>query len=426
MKKIVMKHIDEVIYNERLENGLDIYIYKKRNFLKKGAFLITKYGSRNNEFVPIGESDMVKFPNGIAHFLEHKLFESSDNEKVFEKFKRYGADVNAFTNHLITNYYFSCTDNFYPCLDELINFVYSPYFTDENVEKEKPIINEEINMTNDSVDRYMFEEMFNMTLNTNPNKYRTIGDKINVSKITKEDLYRCYNTFYNPSNMILVIYGNVDPKKAISLVKNNKNINKFDKVDDIKIKEYDEDFKVCEKYKEVKKNVVIPKVSISYKIKISKLSGTLLYKKLLFIQMLLDMKFGFSTSFEKDLLKSGIIKTDLFVNYSYFDDVILLMFSADTEKKDLFIKKIDEKLRENIFDKKVFELNKKVLTTNLVRLFEWPLSVASMIYNSIIKQNKIIDNAYDIYKNYDFDEFLLEFNNLNFDNKSVLYVTKKE
>lgn len=426
MEKIIMKKIDEVIYHEELENGLNVYIYKKNGFAKKGAFFVTHYGSSNNEFVPTCENEMVSFPKGIAHFLEHKLFESSDNEGVFEKFKKFGADVNAFTNHLITNYYFSCTDNFYPCLEELVNFVLSPYFTDENVEKEKPIINEEINMTSDNVDRYIFEEMFNMTLNTNPNKYRTIGDKINVSKITKEDLYRCYNTFYNPSNMVLVLYGNIDPTKTISLIKGIMKNKGFNKSSDIKIKEYDEDVKVCEEYKEVKKNVVIPKVGICYKIKVPKLTGVESHKRLLFLDMLLDMKFGFSVAFEKNLIKDGIIKTGLDMNYSCFDDVILLMFSSDTDKKDLFIEKIDEKLRENLFDEKLFELNKKVLTTNLVRLFESPSNVASMIYNYIIKHGEIIENAYDIYKNYDFDEFKHEFNTLNFDNKSVLYVTKKE
>lgn len=426
MEKIIMKKIDEVIYHEELKNGLNVYIYKKNGFAKKGAFFVTHYGSSNNEFVPTCEKEMVSFPKGIAHFLEHKLFESSDNEGVFEKFKKFGADVNAFTNHLITNYYFSCTDNFYPCLEELVNFVLSPYFTDENVEKEKPIINEEINMTSDNVDRYIFEEMFNMTLNTNPNKYRTIGDKKSISKITKDDLYRCYNTFYNPSNMVLVLYGNIDPTKTISLIKGIMKSKGFNKSSDIKIKEYDEDVKVCEEYKEVKKNVVIPKVGICYKIKVPKLTGVESHKRLLFLDMLLDMKFGFSVAFEKNLIKDGIIKTGLDMNYSCFDDVILLMFSSDTDKKDLFIEKIDEKLRENLFDEKLFELNKKVLTTNLVRLFESPSNVASMIYNYIIKHGEIIENAYDIYKNYDFDEFKHEFNTLNFDNKSVLYVTKKE
>ena len=135
MDKIIMTNLDEEIYHETLFNGLNVYIYKKENFLKKGAYFLTKYGSSTNEFVPINESKMVSFPKGIAHFLEHKLFESSDNEKTFEKFEKYGADVNAYTNHDVTNYYFSCVDNFDSCLEELINFVQAPYFTDENVEK---------------------------------------------------------------------------------------------------------------------------------------------------------------------------------------------------------------------------------------------------------------------------------------------------
>ena len=236
MNKIIMTGVDEEIYNEKLDNGLNIYIYKKEGFLKKGAYFVTKYGSAINDFKPIKEDKIRSFPKGIAHFLEHKLFESEDNEKVFDKFKKYGANVNAYTNHFVTNYYFSTNDNFYECLNELVNFVQSPYFTDENVEKEKGIINQEINMTNDDVERFMFEEVFNLALVKNPNKYRTIGDKKNVSKITKEDLYKCYNTFYHPSNMILVIYGDVDVEKTISIVRENQKLKTFNKKEKIEVK----------------------------------------------------------------------------------------------------------------------------------------------------------------------------------------------
>lgn len=426
MDKIIMTNLDEEIYHETLFNGLNVYIYKKENFLKKGAYFLTKYGSSTNEFVPINESEMVSFPKGIAHFLEHKLFESSDNEKTFEKFEKYGADVNAYTNHDVTNYYFSCVDNFDSCLEELINFVQAPYFTDENVEKEKGIINQEINMTDDNVNRYMYEEMFNMALHTNPNKYKTIGDKENVSKITKEELYRCYNTFYNPSNMILVVYGDIDVEKTLSLIKKNQEAKKFDQISDIKIKEYNEEESVRESYKEVKRNVAIPKVSICYKLKFPKLSGEAKYKEFLFLNLLLDIKFGAGTPFEKDLMKEDIIKMGLSMNYSYFDDMVLLNFSADTDKKDVFINKIEERLKDQNLDEELFLLDKKVIITNLVKMFENPAYVASMIYNNIIKEGMVINDAYSIYKNYTFDEFKDEFKNLNFDNKSILYVTKKE
>lgn len=426
MDKIVMSNLDEVIYHETLENGLNIYVYKKKDFSKKGAYFVTNYGSSTNEFKPIGEDKITSFPKGIAHFLEHKLFESEDNEKVFEKFKKYGANVNAYTNHIMTNYYFSTVNNFYECLEELIDFVQKPYFTDQNVEKEKDIINQEINMSDDNINGYMFEEMFDLTLNKNPNKYKTIGDKENVSKITKEDLYRCYKTFYNPSNMILVAYGDVDEKKTISLIKDNQSKKKFDKVNEIEIKKYDEDAKVNKEYKETKRNVSKPRVSVCYKLKVPMLTGEERLKKLLFVELLLDMKFGSANPFEKNLIKEKIVETGISWTYSYFDDVILIFVQGDTTKKDMLIKKIDDKIKECKFDKELFELDRKVLKTNLVKTFENPSWVASMIYNNVIKNKKIINNVYDIYENYKFDYFLKEFKNINFDNKSILYVTKKE
>ena len=426
MDKIVMSNLDEVIYHETLENGLNIYVYKKKDFSKKGAYFVTNYGSSTNEFKPIGEDKITSFPKGIAHFLEHKLFESEDNEKVFEKFKKYGANVNAYTNHIMTNYYFSTVNNFYECLEELIDFVQKPYFTDQNVEKEKDIINQEINMSDDDINGYMFEEMFDLTLNKNPNKYKTIGDKENVSKITKEDLYRCYKTFYNPSNMILVAYGDIDEKKTITLIKDNQSKKKFDKVNEIKIKKYDEDAKVNKEYKETKRNVSKPRVSVCYKLKVPMLTGEERLKKLLFIELLLDMKFGSANPFEKNLIKEKIVETGISWTYSYFDDVILIFVQGDTTKKDMLIKKIDDKIKECKFDKELFELDRKVLKTNLVKTFENPSLVASMIYNNVIKNKKIVNNVYDIYENYKFDYFLKEFKNINFDNKSILYVTKKE
>lgn len=426
MDKIVMSNLDEVIYHETLENGLNIYVYKKKDFSKKGAYFVTNYGSSTNEFKPIGEDKITSFPKGIAHFLEHKLFESEDNEKVFEKFKKYGANVNAYTNHIMTNYYFSTVNNFYECLEELIDFVQKPYFTDQNVEKEKDIINQEINMSDDDINGYMFEEMFDLTLNKNPNKYKTIGDKENVSKITKEDLYRCYKTFYNPSNMILVAYGDIDEKKTITLIKDNQSKKKFDKVNEIKIKKYDEDAKVNKEYKETKRNVSKPRVSVCYKLKVPMLTGEERLKKLLFIELLLDMKFGSANPFEKNLIKEKIVETGISWTYSYFDDVILIFVQGDTTKKDMLIKKIDDKIKECKFDKELFELDRKVLKTNLVKTFENPSWVASMIYNNVIKNKKIVNNVYDIYENYKFDYFLKEFKNINFDNKSILYVTKKE
>ncbi len=426
MDKIIMSKLDEEVYHEKLDNGLNVYLYKKEGFTKKGAYFVTKYGSAYNDFKPIGEDKIISFPKGIAHFLEHKLFESEDNEKVFEKFKKNGAEVNAYTSHDITNYYFTTTNNFNECLIELLDFVQKPHFTDENVEKEKGIINQEINMTDDNIDRFIYEKMFDMALIENPNKYKTIGDKENVSKITKEDLYKCYNTFYHPSNMILIIYGDVDVEKTFDLVRKNQASKKFKNKEDIMIKEFDEAKEVCTKYLEIKRNVSSPRVGICYKFKEKRRNGEDRFKRNLFFNILLDMKFGGTSSFEKNLVKDGIIKTGLYLNYSYFDDIMLIIFEADVLDKEKFIRLIDEKLRDTSFDESIFELDRKALLTSIVKCFENPSNFANVILRSITKHGKIINRAYDIYETYDFDEFKENFKKLNFDNKSILYVEGKE
>lgn len=426
MNKIKINKIDEEIYHETLDNGLNVYIYKKEGFLKKGAFFATNYGSAINDFKPIDEEDIRSFPHGIAHFLEHKLFESNDNEKTFEKFSKYGADVNAYTNHHITNYYFSTIDNFDKCLVELLDFVQTPHFTDENVEKEKGIINQEINMTSDNIDRLVFEEAYDAALLINPNKYKTIGEKESVNKITKEDLYKCYNTFYHPSNMMLFIYGDIDPDKTLNIVKKNQDKKKFIKAGKIKIKKYIEDNKVNKKEVHINRNVSIPRVMTCYKIKIPFLKKQDKFKKTLFVNMLLDIKFGGASSFEKDLVKKGIIEDYIGYTSSLFDDVILIFIEAKTKFKDKFIKEIDKKIKEEELNEKIFILNKNTYITSLVRIYENPSMVGNVIISNLNKYKMIINDVYDIYENFTYSDFKLEFSKLNFDNKSIIYVSNKE
>ena len=426
MEKIVINGLDEKIYHEKLDNGLNVYIYKKEDYAEKGAFFITNYGSNKNEFIPLGKDKMKAFPKGIAHFLEHKLFESEDNEKTFDKFKKLGADVNAYTNLNITNYYFSTVYNFDECLETLLDFVQTPYFTDTNVEKEKGIINQEINMTNDDINRFLFQQAKLNTLFKNPNRYEVIGDKKNVSKITKEDLYECYNTFYHPSNMALVIYGDVDIKKTFDLVKKNQKKKKFKKEEKIVIKKTFEKNEVKVPYKAYYKNVDDPRVMICYKIKTPVLTGEEKNKKILFLGMLFDMKFGGTSSFERILLKKKIIKTALSWSFTIYDDTILLFFKATTDKKDLFIKEIDEKLRDEDLKKKYFDLIKKSNIASFVRDTERPVSMARLIVNQINKYDGFIEEIFNLYKNYTLKELKEEFSSLNFDNKAVIYVSKKE
>jgi len=422
MNKIKVKSIDEIIYHEKLDNGLEIYIYPKKNFNTITARFVTFYGSNDYEFVPINKKNIKTYPLGIAHFLEHKIFESSDNSNIFEKFEKYGASVNAFTNHEITCYYFSTTKNVGKCLNLLLDFVQSPYFTDENVEKEKGIINQEINMTGDDIGRFVFEKMFYNALVNLPDKNKTIGTKESIDKITKEDLYDNYNAFYNPSNMILTISGDVNVKKIIDLVKNNQAKKEFEKIDKIVKKEYKEPSKVNKEYELIKKKVAIPRLSLCYKFKTDKLSGSEKYTYSLFLFMFLEMKFSDITSFDKMLIDKKIINSVLYYYSKIFEDTVLISFETDIINEKEFNKEVDKKLKDNVYDKSKFELLKKAYLASVVRAYESPSSIAAIIHHDISTYGKFIDNAYDLIRDFSYEKFLSMISTIDLNNKSIIRI----
>jgi predicted Zn-dependent peptidase len=200
MKELHFKQIDEKMYHEQMDNGLDVYILPKKGFSKTFVTFTTKYGSIDNTFTPMGQNDVVNVPDGIAHFLEHKMFEKEDGD-VFQKFSGFGASANAFTSFTRTAYLFSSTNHLYENTETLLNFVQEPYFTASTVEKEKGIIGQEITMYDDLPDwRLYFGTIDNMYHN-HPVKIDIAGTIESIDKITAEHLYTCYETFYHPSNM---------------------------------------------------------------------------------------------------------------------------------------------------------------------------------------------------------------------------------
>src|SRR5574344_1555317 len=185
MKKKTIKGIDLDVYHEILDNGLDIYIIPNHNVNNTYATYSTRYGGMHNDFIPNGEKKMTSVPKGIAHFLEHKMFEQEDDTDVFKFFSERGSDANANTNSKKTTYLFSGPNAFYENLEFLLNYVEKPYFTDQNVEKEKGIIKQEIKMYEDKPYSRMYNRILYNTYINNPFKYPTIGTIESVSSITK-------------------------------------------------------------------------------------------------------------------------------------------------------------------------------------------------------------------------------------------------
>lgn len=221
MEKIEYQQVGEVAYHEKLANGLQVTVIPKKGFRKTYALFTTNYGSIDNEFIPIGLDTYTRVPDGVAHFLEHKMFEKKDGD-VFQLFGQLGASANAFTSFTKTSYLFSTTANIYENLEVLLNFVQDPYFTDETVNKEKGIIAQEIKMYEDDPDWQLTFGVLRNLFPTHPLHIDIAGTVESIQDITPEDLYLCYDTFYHPSNMKLLVVGNVDPEMTVEFIRENQ------------------------------------------------------------------------------------------------------------------------------------------------------------------------------------------------------------
>ncbi len=217
--------IGEIISSERLKesyrrikhkSGCTICLYPMPEFNTSYAVFGTRYGSVDTTFKANGSTDYITVPEGIAHYLEHKLFENDECD-AFELYAKTGASANAFTSFDNTAYMFSCSQHFEENLRILLGFVQEPYFTEENIEKERGIIAQEIQMYLDNPSARVFYNCLNAVYYNNPVRIDIAGTTESIQKISKELLYSCYNTFYNPNNMVLSIAGNFDPEKAIEI-----------------------------------------------------------------------------------------------------------------------------------------------------------------------------------------------------------------
>ena len=212
MKPIYYPELDETLYRETLENGLTVMVVPKKGFTKRLAYFVTDYGSIHTDFTFEGQRHTA--PAGVAHYLEHKLFDMPGGRDVSAEFAAYGAMTNAFTSYDLTAYYFSCTEHFPECLHLLLEFVSTPYFTESSVEKERGIIDQEIGMNEDNPDTKIFENLMQALYENHPIRVPILGTSETIRQITPEVLHLCHRAFYTPGNMMLVVVGDVDPEEV--------------------------------------------------------------------------------------------------------------------------------------------------------------------------------------------------------------------
>ena len=215
MKKLHYPALDETLYRKTLPNGLEVMVLPRPGFSKKLCYFVTDFGAIHTEFAIDGTAYTV--PGGVAHYLEHKMFDMPGGRDVSAEFAARGASVNAFTSYDITAYYFSCTQYFEENLKLLLEFVSTPYFTEETVAKEQGIIGQEIGMNEDNPDSRVFEDLMKILYPSHPIRVPILGSRESIAKITPEILHLCHRAFYRPDNMLLCVVGDVDPEQVAQL-----------------------------------------------------------------------------------------------------------------------------------------------------------------------------------------------------------------
>lgn len=423
MKKTNIEKLKLDIYEEKLENGLEIYIIPN-NCNNIYATFSTKYGSNNDEFVPIGEHKMKRFPLGIAHFLEHKMFEMEDGRDPFEIYSNNGADANANTSNYKTTYLFSGPEFFEENINFLLDYVQKPYFTDENVEKEKGIITQEIKMYQDDPYSVLYEKGIYNSFIKHPIKIPVIGDIKNITKITKEDLYACYNTFYNPGNMFVVVTGNVDPEKTINIIKENQKRKKFEKLSKIKQKEYDEPDNIEKAKETIKMDISLPKLGLNYKINYKDLNMDI-RDALAYLSIIIDINIGTTSLLNESLKNNNIITSNLDFTFLYTDKHILMTILGETQKTEILQENIEKQINNLKITEEEFERKKLNVASSYVFMSDNIFSMNEKIMNNIIKYNEIKTDDIEYTKNLSFNKAKQLIKNLDLTNKNIVIIEPK-
>lgn len=423
MKKITINHVNEDIYFDTLENGLKVYLYVNKNVHNNYVTFTTKYGSIYNEFEIGKDGEMHKVPNGIAHFLEHKVFVQEKDPQPEDYFAKSGGLCNAYTTFKNTTYLFSSCENVLDNVGFLLDFVQNLYLTEENVESEKGIITQEINMCNDRPGDLLYDTVRKNTIMNNPFKESIIGTVDEVNSITKEMLEDCYNTFYHPGNMFLVVTGNFDKDEMIKKIKENQEAKYFDTFIKPKIKKYKEPDDVVKEMEVVECNTNIPKMAYNIKINVNRFD---MDKRKLSIYMFIifNLLFGDTSEFDEEMKERGIITNTLYYNHLNIDTHFVITLTNSSDKYEELINEINKRLENISFDKYELERKKKVLISNEIFSYENIEMVNDMIIDNIIFDGKIETDTIGLIESLNIDELNDVVGKIDFSKKSIVILKK--
>ena len=327
--------LDETLYTRVMENGLTVCLIPKKGFTKKMAYFVTDYGSIHTDFVLDGK--VCKAPAGVAHYLEHKLFDLPGNRDVSAEFAQMGAMTNAFTSYDMTAYYFSTTENFEDCLRLLLEFVSTPYFTEESVEKERGIIDQEIGMNLDAPESVIFDKLMEITYHQHHIRTPILGTHESIREITPEVLHQCHKAFYSPENMLLCVIGDVEPETVVNITREMLGTDRQEM--GLKLRPWEEPMTVVASETRCKMEVAMPMFDIAFKAEPMG-TGDAAIRTEMVADLAAEALFGESSELYLKMYEEGIIDSSFGGGFETVDGCAMLMCSGDSENPEAVRKAI--------------------------------------------------------------------------------------
>ncbi len=423
MRKINLKGLDLSAYTEKLENGLEVIFVP---FEKKSNYYIsyaTRFGSEITSFIPQGEKKVHKVPDGIAHFLEHKMFEQESGEDPFAYFSQSGTGSNASTSYNSTQYICYGTKNFLENLRYLIQFVNAPYYTDDNVEKEKGIIAEELKMYADLPDVQLESRLRENIYHVHPRRVDIGGTVDEIYKITKEDLYLCYRNFYSPSNMFLLVVGKFSMDDAMRVI--HEELDKRENIEGASVAPIKEKKTVRKKEDSFTSNIQVSKIAFGLKVDVHSLGEYDDLELDLYLMMLTTMLFGSSSLF-RERARSEKLFNNFYSDWDNTKDYRTYMILASTNQPEKLISKIKDEFSNLALDDAMFQRMKKVWIANEVKMADYIDSTVNNIYDDLIRYHKVIPNKVDVIRNMNMETLQEIVSHIDFHNTSVVVMRPRE
>ena len=374
------------------KSGLNIYIFPKK-LSTTYASITVRFGSLDNAFRLADEDEYLVMPDGIAHFLEHKMFESEDHIDTFDKFAAVGASANAYTSNEVTSYLFTTPTDVEEPLKILLNYVFHPYFTDKNVEKEVGIVGQEIKMYSDSPGSRLYHSMMQLMYQNHGIRTDICGTSETIAEITPALLTRCHSAFYRPENMLLIVCGNVTVDRILSVV--DAALPSFEPQAPVALEYPDEPPEILRKRAEFHMDIARPKLCVGLKDTHLPKTPKEQERRAIAINMLCDLYFGESTPFYERLYSAGLISRDFSAYYESLRDCGHLLCGGATDEPERLLAAIREEFSRIVADPTVLAADldriKRVHYAEFIKDFDDTEEIAAALLDAVLEGTEIFE-----------------------------------